>query len=260
MSDPVLWERRGHVGYIRLNRPESLNALSGDMLAALGGIVEAIGQSTREIRTVIISGEGRAFCAGADLKERRTMDEGQVRSSVSRIREVLAAIERLPQPTIAAINGFAFGGGLELALCCDFRFAVRGAQLGLTETGLGIIPGAGGTQRLPRLLGPGKAKELILTARKISADKACEIGLLNGVADDLAQLESSCGRLAAEMLANAPLAVYQAKAAIDRGLDTDLQTGMTLEWAAYEATLKTKDRQEALEAFREKRPPRFTGE
>jgi enoyl-CoA hydratase/carnithine racemase len=257
---PVLWEQHGHIGYIRLNRPEHLNALNYDMLVALGEIVAAIGQSPRDIRAVIIGGEGRAFCAGADLKERRTLDEQQVRRNLNKTREVFSALERLPQPTIAAINGYAFGGGMELALCCDFRYSLREAQMGLTEVSLGIIPGAGGTQRLPRLIGASKAKELILTARKLTAELAYKLGLLNGVADDHEQLKEMSGKLAAEILTQAPLAVYQAKAAIDRGLDTDLQSGMDLEFAAYEATLTTKDRLEALEAFREKRAPHFRGE
>lgn len=260
MTRPVLWEQQGYIGYIRLNRPAHLNAFHYEMLAALGEIVEAIRQSPRDIRIVIISGEGRAFCAGADLKERRTLNEQQVRRNLQKIREVFTAVERLPQPTIAAINGYALGGGMELALCCDFRYSLREVQMGLTEVSLGIIPGAGGTQRLPRLIGPSKAKELILTARKISADQALELGLLNGIADDLEQLKGLSEKLAAEILAQAPLAVYQAKAAINRGLDTDLQSGLDLEFEAYEATIASKDRLEALEAFREKRAPYFRGE
>lgn len=260
MSSPVLWEQNGHIGYIRLNRPEALNAINYDMLVALGEMVEMIGQNPRDIRVVILGGEGRAFCSGADLKERRTLSEQQVRRNVRKIREVFSMIERLQQPTIAAINGYAFGGGMELALCCDFRYSIREAKMGLTETSLGIIPGAGGTQRLPRLIGASKAKELILTARKISADQAFELGLLNGVADDREQLKEMSEGLAAEILANAPLAVYQARAAIDKGMSTDLATGMDLELKAYEATIATKDRLEALEAFQEKRSPRFTGE
>lgn len=260
MSRPVLWEHHGSVGYIRLNRPEALNAINYDMLVALNEIVEKIVQNPRDIRVVILGGEGRAFCSGADLKERRTLNEQQIRRNVMKLREVFSKLERLPQPTIAVINGYAFGGGMELALCCDFRYSIREAKMGLTEVSLGIIPGAGGTQRLPRLIGPSKAKELILTARKISADQALKLGLLNGVADDREQLKEMSEGFAAEILANAPLAVYQAKYAIDKGMNTDLKTGMDLEFKAYESTIATKDRLEALEAFREKRSPRFTGE
>lgn len=260
MNSPVLWEQQGHIGYIRLNRPEQLNALNYGMLVALGDVVEMIEQSPRDIRVVIVSGEGRAFCAGADLKERTLLTEQQLRRNLKKIKEVFGALERLPQPTIAAVNGYAFGGGLELALSCDFRYAIHQAKIGLTEVSLGIIPGAGGTQRLPRLIGPSKAKELILTARKISAEQAYELGILNGVAEDLAQLKAISESLAAEILANAPLAVYQAKYAIDKGMNADLQTGIDLETKAYELIIPTKDRLEALAAFREKRAPQFTGE
>ncbi|REE90670.1 enoyl-CoA hydratase/carnithine racemase [Paenibacillus taihuensis] len=260
-QEPIVFEHRGHIGYIRLNRPEQLNAINRAMLDALGALIEQIGRSARDTRVVVIEGAGRAFSAGADLKERQTMGSPeQIRQSIHRIKAVLAALEQLPQPTIASLGGLAFGGGLELALACDFRYAARGVKLGLTEVGLGIIPGGGGTQRLPRLIGAARAKELILTARRITAEQACELGLLNGVADDETQLEALVSQLAAELLQAAPIAVYQAKLAINRGLDTDLESGMDIENAAYEVTIPTKDRQEALEAFRAKRKPNFTGE
>ncbi|MCK9909842.1 enoyl-CoA hydratase-related protein, partial [Microbacteriaceae bacterium K1510] len=177
-------------------------------LVRLGEIIEQLQQETKEIRVVIVKAQGRAFCAGADLKERRTLNEQQVRRNVRKIRDVFSALERLPQPTIAMINGFAFGGGFELALSCDFRYALREAKMGLTEVSLGIIPGAGGTQRLPRLIGPSLAKELILTARKISGQEALQCGFLNGVADNLEQLAQLASALAEEILNNAPLSVY----------------------------------------------------
>ncbi|MBP1156980.1 MULTISPECIES: enoyl-CoA hydratase-related protein [unclassified Paenibacillus] len=257
---PIVWERRGHIGYITLCRPDELNSFNYEALVTLGEIIEEIEQNPRDIRIVIVSGEGRAFCAGADLKERRTLNEQKVRRNVKKIRDVFSALGRLPQPTIAAINGFAFGGGFELALACDFRFAVQGVLMGLTEVSLGIIPGAGGTQRLSRLIGPSRAKELILTARKISSEEALNLGVLNGLAEDQGKLLEMSERLANEILGNAPLAVYQAKYAIDRGLGVDLQTGLDLESKAYEIIIPTKDRIEALDAFREKRKPVFTGE
>lgn len=259
-QDTVRLERNGHIGVITLNRPDELNALNYDTLERLGDFIEQVRLDTKEIRVVIVKAEGRAFCAGADLKERRTLTEQQVRRNVRKIRDVFTALERLPQPTIAMINGFAFGGGFELALACDFRYAVAEAKMGLTEVSLGIIPGAGGTQRLSRLIGPSKAKELILTARRISAVDALELGFVNGVAEDMVQLEALAMGLAAEILANAPLAVYQAKSAIDRGSSVDLQTGLDLETMCYEVIIPTKDRVEALEAFREKRKPVFLGE
>lgn len=256
----MLLERDGHLAIIRLNRPEELNSLNYPALARLGTIIEEIQQNPKEIRAVIVAAQGRAFCAGADLKERRTLNEQQVRRNVNKIRDVFSQLERLTQPTIAAINGYAFGGGFELALACDFRFAVREAKMGLTEVSLGIIPGAGGTQRLPRLIGPSRAKELILTARKIGAAEALELGILNGMAEDAEQLLAKCRSLAEEILGNAPLAVYQAKYAIDKGAGADLQTGLDIESKAYEVIIPTKDRLEALEAFREKRMPVFRGE
>ncbi|RNB87867.1 enoyl-CoA hydratase [Brevibacillus fluminis] len=259
-QETVRLEIKGHLGIITLARPDELNALNYETLERLGAIVEELRLSSREVRVVLLQAEGRAFCAGADLKERRTLTEQQVRRNVRKIRDVFSDLERLPQPTIALINGFAFGGGFELALACDFRFALREAKMGLTEVSLGIIPGAGGTQRLTRLIGPSKAKELILTARRITADEALAIGFVNGVADSTEQLVLMASSLADEILANAPLAVYQAKAAIDRGASVDLQTGLDIETMCYEVIIPTKDRLEALEAFREKRKPVYRGE
>ncbi|MED0680103.1 enoyl-CoA hydratase-related protein [Aneurinibacillus thermoaerophilus] len=259
-TETVVLEREQYIATIKLNRPNELNALNYATLVRLGEIVEEIAQNPKDIRVVLIAAEGRAFCAGADLKERRTLNEQQVRRNVRKIRDVFSALERMPQPTIAVINGFAFGGGFELALACDFRFAVRDAKMGLTEVSLGIIPGAGGTQRLPRLIGPSKAKELILTARKITAAEAYEYGILNGVSETVEEARERARVLAEEIIANAPLAVYQAKYAIDKGSSVDLQTGLDLESKAYEVIIPTKDRVEALEAFREKRKPVFSGE
>ncbi|MBP1933863.1 enoyl-CoA hydratase-related protein [Ammoniphilus resinae] len=257
---PVLLEKYGHIGIIKLNRPNELNALNFSLLVELGEIIEQLKQSTKEIRVVLITAEGRAFCAGADLKERRTLNEQEVRRNLRTTKDVFSALEKLEQPTIAAINGYAFGGGLEMALACDFRFAVKEVKLGLPEVSLGIIPGAGGTQRLARLIGVSKAKELILTARKISAEQALSYGILTGTADSHASLLEMCTELANEIARNAPLAVYQAKFAISKGIDTDLQTGLDLEAKAYEVIIPTKDRMEALEAFKEKRKPNFRGE
>lgn len=260
IQENVKFERDGHIGVITLNRPDELNALNYDTLERLGEMLDQVRLDQKETRVLIVKAQGRAFCAGADLKERRTLTEQQVRRNVRKIRDVFTALERLPQPTIAMINGFAFGGGFELALACDFRFAVEEAKMGLTEVSLGIIPGAGGTQRLSRLIGPSLAKELILTARRISAKAAYELGFLNGVAADHDELEARAFGLAREILANAPLAVYQAKAAIDRGASVDLQTGLDIETMCYEVIIPTQDRLEALEAFREKRKPVFKGE
>lgn len=249
----------GHLAVITINRPDQLNCLDLETLTQLNELVDEL-KYEKEIRVVILTGAGeKAFCTGADLRERRTLTEKEVQRNVNLIGEVFAKIEELPQPVIAAINGYTLGGGLELALVCDFRIAIKEALLGLTEVSWGIIPGAGGTQRLSRLIGTSRAKELILTARKIDAFQAFDIGLINKVVDRSKLLEAA-GELAEEIIKNAPLAVTQAKFAINYGSNVDLKTGLAIESKAYEVIIPTKDRLEALEAFKEKRPPRFKGE
>ncbi|WP_405103681.1 enoyl-CoA hydratase-related protein [Oceanobacillus sp. FSL H7-0719] len=255
----ILYEERDHIAYVTLNRPKALNALDYQTLAELGEIIESI-HLNKEIRGVIFTGAGaKAFSAGADLIERKTLGEQEVRRNVKKIRDVFNAIYQLNQPTIAAVNGYAFGGGFELMLACDFRIAEATALMGLTELNWAIIPGAGGTQRLPRLIGEAKAKELILTARKVTAVQAEAYGILNKVSEE-GQIIADCELLLGEIIANAPIAIQQAKFAINNGMNTDLETGMQIEAKAYELTIPTKDRLEALQAFSEKRAPVFTGE
>ena len=243
---------------ITINRPNQLNCFDSDSLGQLKEIVEGL-KLDKEVRAVIITGAGeKAFSAGADLKERSTLDEKGVLKNVRMIRDVFTLIEELPQPTIAAINGYALGGGLELALVCDFRIAVKEAVVGLTEVSWGIIPGAGGTQRLTRLIGTSKAKELILTARKIDAFQAYELGIFNKVVERK-ELMNAAIELAQEITRNAPLAVIQAKYAINHGANVDIKTALAIETKAYEVIIPTKDRTEALKAFKEKRPPNFKG-
>lgn len=260
MDKSVLFKRlENGIVLITLNRPEAANALSTVMLEELQ---EAISECKfdRSVRCVIITGAGeKAFCAGADLKERAGMEQTQVRRVLSMIRGNINAMEALPQPVIAAVNGVAFGGGTELALACDIRVASETAKLGLTETALGIIPGAGGTQRLPRLVGKGRAKELIFTARRIEAGEAREIGLVEYVVP-LDSLLDKALEIASQIVHNGPIAVTQAKFAIDKGYDVDLNTGLAIEQNAYEITIPTKDRLEGLLAFKEKRPPEYIGE
>lgn len=247
-----------HIAYVTLNRPESLNCFNYDTLCQLGDIVEDIHVSP-EVRAVIFTGAGvKAFSAGADLKERRTLTEAQVRRNVKKIRDVFHAVAELPQPTIAAVNGYAFGGGFELMLACDFRIAIDDTKMGLTELSWAIIPGAGGTQRLPRLIGEMRAKELILTAKKLTSEEAFDYGILTKVVGR-DNLMHSCETLAEQILANGPVAVQQAKYAINKGVEVDLQTGMAIEAKAYEVTIPTTDRIEALDAFKEKRKPVFEG-
>jgi len=255
----VLFEKEGHLAYVTLNRPDELNCFDYEVLTQLEGILDQI-RFDKGIRAVIFTGAGdRSFSTGADLKERRTMSEAQVRQFIHKIRSVFDMVEELPQPTIAAINGFCFGGGFEMALACDFRYAVDSANMGLTEVSLAIIPGAGGTQRLPRLIGKGKAKELIFTGRRIDAVTAEKLGILNGVTTR-EDLLPKCRGLAEEIMQNGPLAVMQAKYAINYGMEADLKTGLKIETKAYEVIIPTKDRIEALNAFSEKRKPEFKGE
>lgn len=254
----IRYEQKGNLAYVTLNRPGAMNAFNYDMLVELGQITEAI-RINPDIRVVIFTGSGeRAFSVGADLKERKTLTDLQVKRNLYKIGEVFTAIDALPQPTIAMMNGYAFGGGMELALACDFRIAADSAVMGLTETGLAIIPGAGGTQRLPRLIGETKALELILTARRLTATEALEYGLLIKVtaAEDLAE---GTADFADSILANGPIALQQAKFAIKHGMNADLQTGLAIERKAYELTIPTEDRIEALTAFAEKRKPVFKG-
>jgi enoyl-CoA hydratase/carnithine racemase len=255
----VLWEKREGISILTLNRPEMFNALNREILKELSRVADELVHD-RETRVVVITGAGeKAFCSGADLKERRTFTEEDVRRFIYLIRETFTKIERLPKPVIAAINGIAFGGGTELALACDLRIAEESAQMGLTEVSLGIIPGAGGTQRLPRLIGKAKAKELIFTAKRLTAAEAYELGLVNKVVEKGKALEEALA-LAERIKENAPLAVAAAKFAIDQGFETDLQTGLLIETKAYETLIPTKDRLEGLAAFAEKRKPQYRGE
>ncbi|WP_342513006.1 enoyl-CoA hydratase-related protein [Sporosarcina sp. FSL K6-1522] len=256
--DNIRYEQKGNLAFVTLARPESMNAFNYDMLVELGQITESI-RINPDIRLVVFTGAGeRAFSVGADLKERKTLTDIKVKRNLYKIGDVFTAIEHLPQPTIAMMNGFAFGGGMELALSCDFRIAADTALMGLTETGLAIIPGAGGTQRLPRLIGEAKALELILTARKLTAAEALTYGVVTKVtpADELLQ---ETAQFADAILANGPIALQQAKFSIKHGMNVDLQTGLAIERKAYEVTIPTEDRIEALTAFAEKRKPKFKG-
>ncbi|MEN2767135.1 enoyl-CoA hydratase-related protein [Ornithinibacillus xuwenensis] len=254
----ILFTVENNIGYITLHRPEALNAFNYPMLLELEEVVDQI-HLNHEISVVIITGSGdRAFSAGADLKERKALTEHEVRRNVKAIRDVFDKIANLPQPTIAAINGYAFGGGFELMIACDFVIAVSDVKMGLTETSWAIIPGAGGTQRLPRLIGEMRAKELILTGKRITSEEACELGAVLQVVEKNS-LMNTCHQLANQLLRNGPIAVKQAKYAITRGMNTDLNTGLEIEAKAYELTIPTEDRLEALRAFSEKRSPDFKG-
>jgi enoyl-CoA hydratase/carnithine racemase len=258
----LLVERRGPTVLLTLNRPAAANAL---LRALVVEMTRTLGELAREVaagadlRALVVTGAGdKAFCAGADLKERRTWTLDDTRVFLGEINTLMDALAAFPRPTLAAINGAAFGGGLELALACDIRIAADGAEMGLTETRLGIIPGAGGTQRLPRIVGAAVAKELILTGRRIGAARARALGLLSEVVPG-AELPAAAARWAAELGAAAPLALGAAKRAIDEGLALPLAEALKIERARYEDVLVSEDRNEGLAAFAEKRPSVYKG-
>lgn len=251
-------ELQGYITVLRLNRPEVHHALNRPLLYQLGQYLEEM--EKEKTRAVVITSTGeKAFCAGADLKERQKMSEDEVRQYLTLIRRIFFQIESLYCPVIAAIEGIALGGGMELALACDFRIAGKNAVFALPETSLGIIPGAGGTQRLSRIAGITAAKELIYTAKRIDAETANSFGIVSKVTEPGEALYEAF-RMAEEIAKNAPLAVWQAKLAIQEGYPLELGLAMEKEAYAYEHLIPTKDRLEGLRAFQEKRKPRFRGE
>lgn len=247
-----------HIAIVTLNRPEAFNAMSKQLLLELQQAVTEINQSETIFCTIITADGDKAFCAGADLKERRGMNNRQVVEAVKQIGETILKVEQMNMPVIAALNGVAFGGGLELALACDLRIAADHIKLGLTETSLAIIPGAGGTQRLPRLIGIGQAKKLIYTSRRLSAIEAKNLGIVEDVVPSDKLLDEAVA-LAKEIVQNGPIALQQAKIAINQGMQVDLMTGLQIEHLSYKETLQTEDRLEGLQAFKEKRRPVYRG-
>nr|BBH91895.1 short-chain-enoyl-CoA hydratase [Thermogemmatispora argillosa] len=247
------------IAQVTIARPEQLNAIDRAVLDELSQLIDELEQE-RELLVVILTGAGeKAFVAGGDVAYMAAMSMAEARRFVYAGQEVLLRLERSSKVSIAAINGYALGGGLELALACDLRLAAEGAQLGLPETSLGLLPGWGGTQRLARLLGPGLAKELIFTGRRVGAEEALRLGLVNRVVPR-ERLLSEAQELAQHIARNSPIAVQQAKRAINQGLQTSLDQGLVIEAEAWLVLFATHDRQEGTRAFVEKRAPHFTGE
>ena len=261
MSEPVIQvERRGGVAVWTIDREARANALSREVLLELGRLSRAAVVDP-SVRAIVVTGKGeKAFCAGADLKERQSMTENDIRVQVELYRSELGPLDRSPKPVIAALNGVALGGGLELALVCDMRVAVASAQLALPETTLGIIPGAGGTQRLTRLVGAARAKEMILLGRRLTAAEAYAWGLVNRVVPEGTPLLDDVLAWIEPITNGAPIAQAAALEAIDRADDTTLELGLELEKVSYDKVLVSADRREALKAFAEKRKPAFRGE
>lgn len=247
----------GEVALVQLNRPEAANALNTDLAMDLHHAFTELAES--EFRAVVLAGAGRNFCAGADLKERRGMTEAQWQRQHDALEEAQRAVLHCPVPVIAAVHGAAYGGGLELALACDFIYAAQTARFALTETTLGIMPGMGGTQLLPRAIGAGLARELIYLGKAFSAAEAHHWGMVNQLLPEAELLDTAIA-CAVNIARNAPLAVRASKNAIREGLDAPLHEALQIELTYYNSLLASKDRQEGINAFNEKRKPAFTGE
>lgn len=247
------------IGTITMNRPDALNAMNTQMMRDLRDCFTEFYVDDTAARCLILTGAGeRGFCTGADLKERRGMTDLVWRQQHAVIEQAIKAMMDCPIPIIAAVNGAAYAGGLELALACDFVYAAGHAKFALTEVTLGIMPGAGGTQNLPRAVGVRRAKEIILTGTPFSASDALEWGVANKVIAG-AQLMPEVMTVARKIAANAPISVKQAKKAIDKATELDRHSGYAFELEAYNRTVPTEDRQEGITAFNEKRKPIYKG-
>jgi enoyl-CoA hydratase/carnithine racemase len=256
---PIRIAQRGLVSVWTIDRPERMNAISRDALFSLGRLARDA-QRNDSIRAVVITGAGeKAFCAGADLKERPELSDDDVRALLDAYRSELGWIDQSSKPMVAAINGVALGGGLELALCCDLRVAASHARFGMPETSLAVIPGAGGTQRLPRLIGEGRAKEMILLGRSISANEAIAWGLVNRITPVGVSVVDDAIEWIGPIAQGAPIAQAAALESLDRAFDVPLDVGIRLEKMSYERTLSSDDRRAALAGLSDKRKPEFRG-
>jgi enoyl-CoA hydratase/carnithine racemase len=244
---------------VTLNRPEVANAMNTQMGLDLLDLFHAIGGAPNQQRCIVITGAGsRAFCAGGDLKERNGMTDQQWQDQHLIFERAIRAIINCPVPVIAAVNGAAYAGGMEIALCCDFIYAAEHARFALTEVTLGIMPGAGGTQNLPRAVGARRAKEILLTGRPFTAQQAFEWGMVNRICKPDALLGETL-ETATTIANNAPISTRQIKQSVNYGLNMDLASGMMFEIEAYNRMVPTEDRREGIRAFNEKRKPQFQG-
>lgn len=255
MSDLVLIEP-GEVTLLRLNNPP-LNLVTRELTSQLGDALVRLAGETG-VRALVVAGNDRAFCAGSDISEFESVHGKVAERKLLAEGAAYRRLAQLPMPTIAALEGSALGGGLELALCCDLRVASESARIGLPEVGLGAIPGSGGTQRLARLIGPGRAKEMILLGEIVAADRAYELGVVERLVGS-GDAEAEALRMADVISLRGPLAVREAKRAIDAGLDRNLDAGLALELEGSERVFSSEDLLEGALAFREKRPPHFRG-
>ena len=251
MYQTIRYEKNGNIGIATINRPEALNALNSTVISELEQLISEV-EKDAELGAFIITGEGRSFVAGADIGEQSTMDVAAGRKWGQRGSALFRRIEKLEIPTIAAVNGFALGGGCELAMSCDIRVASEKATFGMPEVGLGITPGFGGTQRLQRIVGMSTAKELIFSGKQIGAEEAKRIGLVNEVYA-AEELLNKAVEMAKSFTANAPIAVKYSKACIDRGMQMDIDNGIALENELFAMCFATEDQKEGMGAFLEKR-------
>jgi enoyl-CoA hydratase/carnithine racemase len=245
-----------HVAEVIMNRPEAMNALSTEQLRRLGQATTQLAADDQVSVVIISSALENAFCVGADLKERRGFAEDDLRRQRLVVQETFAALREIPVPVIAAVEGFALGGGYELALCCDLIIASASAVFALPEVGLGLIPGGGGTQLLPRRIGLNRAADLVLTGRKVAADEALRLGLVDRFVPEGAA-RTSAHELAQEIAANSPISLRAAKRAVRNGLDVDLASGLEIESRSWEEAAFSADRIEGIEAFNLRRAPRW---
>ena len=254
----VKTEQKGHVAILTIDRPEALNALTADVLRDLGEAIDAV-EANDEAYVVILTGAGRSFVAGADIGEMKPLTAVEGKAWGNAGNDVFLKVENCTKPVIAAINGFALGGGCELAMACDIRLASEKAKFGQPEVGLGITPGFGGTQRLARIVGTGRAMELILTAKTIDAAQAEKIGLVNAVCPP-EELMDKAMEMAEMIAAQAQVAVRESKRCVRKGIQTDINTGLAFEAEAFGLCFSTEDQKEGMSAFLEKRKEKhFTG-
>jgi len=251
----ILFEAKEDIGYVTINRPNALNALNIDLLNELEHVFRYI-NTADNVKCVIITGAGRAFVAGADIAQMSKLNVNEGRDMTIKGQKVMELIENIDKPVIAAVNGFALGGGCELSMACDIRIASEKAKFGQPEVNLGIIPGFGGTQRLPRLVGKGMAKYLIMGADTIDAHEAYRIGLVQKVVSE-ENLISEAEKYARNVISKAPIAIKMAKIAINNGVNLDLNSGIAFEAEAYVSTFCSEDKAEGMKAFLEKRKANF---
>ena len=246
------------VGLITMNRPEVKNAMNTRMMTELRDLFWGFYVEENAAACLIVTGEGNAFCSGGDLKERRGMTDETWRRQHAIVEQMMRAIMECPIPVIAAVNDAAFAGGMEIALGCDFIYAAQSARFALTEVTLGIMPGAAGTQNLPRAVGVRRAKELVLTGTPFTAEQALAWGMVNKVCPD-AQLMAEVRAVAERIAGNAPVSARQVKKALDKATELDRMSGYAFEIEAYNRTIPTEDRQEGINAFNDKRKPNYKG-